>query len=166
MTRSDPSPDEAQTGEALTGKDEGVARRTVTARSRSTAPIEAVWNRLADGATWKDWAWFPSSSLAREGVPAPDGIGAIRRFGVGPIGSREEVVAFEPPTHLTYVLRSGLPVRDYRSEVTLTPTEDGGTDIEWVSSFRSPSWAAGFWTAFLRRQITGFATGLARAATR
>lgn len=129
-----------------------MARRTVTARSRSASPIEAVWERLADGATWKDWAWFPSSSLEREGVPAPDGVGAIRRFGVGPIGSREEVVAFEPPTHLAYVLLSGLPLRDYRSEVTLTPTDDGGTDIEWVSSFDSPSWAAGFWAAFIQRR--------------
>lgn len=47
---------------------------------------------------------MPSTGLERAGAPTPDGVGAIRRLGFGPMGSREEVVAFEPPTHLGYVL--------------------------------------------------------------
>ena len=75
---------------------------------------------------WKTWTAFPSTGLEREGDPAPDGVGAIRRFGFGSMGSREEVVVFEPPTHLGYVLHSGLPISGYRSDVTLTPTDGGG----------------------------------------
>ena len=50
----------------------------------------------------------------------------------------EEVVAFEPPAdghaRFAYELRSGLPLRDYHSEVTLE-TVGGGTRIRWVSTF-------------------------------
>ncbi len=55
---------------------------------------------------------------------------SIRRFSVGPGASREEVVAFEPPRHLGYVLLSGLPLRSYRADVELTPDGDG-TLIAW-----------------------------------
>jgi hypothetical protein len=41
--------------------------------------------------------------LLREGSPVPDGVGALRRLAVGPFGSCEEVVEFEPPVHLGYV---------------------------------------------------------------
>lgn len=133
----------------------------------SAAPAEAVWALLGEARSWKDWAWFPMADLEREGDPAPDGVGAIRRFGLPFAGSREEVVAFDPPRHLGYRLLSGLPVRDYRSDVTLTPTPDGGTSIEWRSSF-TPPWpgSGGFWSTFLRLMIDDFARRLARAATR
>jgi hypothetical protein len=49
--------------------------------------------------------------------------------------TREEVVAFEPESHFAYRLCSGLRIRDYRADVTLTPTPAGGTEIAWRSSF-------------------------------
>lgn len=71
--------------------------------------------------------------LLREGSPEPDGVGALRRFAVGPFGSCEEVVEFEPPTHLGYVARKGVPVRSYRGDIVLRP--DGpGTAIIWTAS--------------------------------
>ena len=141
--------------------------RTVIATRHTPAPIEAVWALLSQARTWKDWATFTVAELEREGVPAPDGVGALRRFGYPVYASREEVVAFEPPTHLGYVLRSGLPLRNYRSDVTLTTTPDGGTAIEWRSTFEPPWPASGwFWSAFLRVLLTDFARRLAKAAAR
>ena len=86
-----------------------------------------MWARLADASGWKDWTSFTRSGLEQEGDPAPDGVGAMRRFGIGPITSVEEVVAFEPPTHFAYVLRKGLPVKGYRADVELASTPSGGT---------------------------------------
>lgn len=125
-----------------------------------------MWELLSRAELWHTWTAFPSSGLEREGDPAPDGVGAIRRFGVGSMGSREEVVAFQPPNHLGYVLLSGLPVRDYRSDVTLTPSPSGGTDIEWVSSFTARPADGWFWAAFLKVLLTDFTRRLAKAAAR
>lgn len=109
---------------------------------------------------------MPSTGLERAGAPTPDGVGAIRRLGFGPMGSREEVVAFEPPTHLGYVLLSGLPISGYRSDVHLAPTEDGGTAIEWVSSFDARPADGWFWARFLQVMIGDFTRRLAKAAAR
>lgn len=132
---------------------------------RSAAAPETVWTLLADARGWPQWARFTHAHLEREGVPAPDGVGAIRVFGGGPVRSAEEVVEFEPPHRLAYELRRGLPVVGYRADVTLEP-EGAGTRITWSSRFergRVPG-SDGFVEWFLRRFLTDTAKRLARAA--
>jgi uncharacterized protein YndB with AHSA1/START domain len=140
-------------------------RRTVEAHRRTSGSLEATWALLSQARTWKEWGSFTVAELEREGDPAPDGVGAIRRFGFPVFASREEVVAFEPPTHLGYTMLKGLPLRGYRSDVTLTAVAGGGTDIAWVSSFdarRADGW---FWAAFLRLLLRDFTRRLAKAAS-
>jgi hypothetical protein len=93
-----------------------------------------------------------------------DGVGALRRFGVGPAGSREEVVAWEPPHHLGYVVVSGLPVRHYRSDVELR-ADGGGTVVVWQGSFDEivPGTGA-LIRMILRRMVGGFARRVGRYA--
>jgi hypothetical protein len=106
-----------------------------------------------------------TAELEREGDPPPYGVGAIKRLGGGGRSSREEIVAFDPPTHLGYVILSGLPVRDYRSDVTLTELPGGRTRIGWRSTFDTPNRATGwFWETFVRITLRTFARQLARSA--
>lgn len=142
-------------------------RRTVSATARSSAPVEAVWSLLSQATTWKDWSAFTVAELEREGVPAPDGVGAIRRFGFPGYTSREEVLEFDPPHHLAYTVHAGLPLRDYRADVRLTPAPGGGTDISWVSSF-VPPWrgSGGFWALFLGMVLRDVSRRLGKGAAR
>ncbi len=133
----------------------------------SSAPPDVVFAVLADGAGWAGWAPGVSrSSYEREGVPAPHGVGAIRRFGParGPV-SREQVVAYEPSSFFAYEARSGpLPWRDYRSEVRLAPGPGGaGTTIDWSGAFVSRLPGLGW---FIHRMVTGFAIGLVAESER
>src|SRR3954454_3791950 len=102
----------------------------------SSAPPERVFELLADGAGWSRWAGalVVRSWWEREGTPAPGGVGAIRALGLKKVGSREEIVAYEPPHHLAYVVLSGLPVRAYRADVRIEP-KDGGSRIVWAGRF-------------------------------
>lgn len=104
------------------------------------------------------------TELVREGDPAPDGVGALRRFAFGPGASEEEVVTWEPPRHLGYIVVRGLPVRSYRADVHLD--EDGaGTVVTWRCSVEALVPGTGAALAFgLRRIIGGFATRLCRHA--
>ena len=68
------------------------------------APIEVVWDMIADARGFSSWGFMSHSSLEREGTPTPDGVGAVRNLGTGSFISREEVVVFDPPSHLGYVL--------------------------------------------------------------
>lgn len=134
--------------------------------ARSGAPVERVWAVLADARRWKEWAPLGTSELERRGTPDPDGVGALRRFGRGPLVTREEVVGFEPPQRLIYEMRSGLPLRGYRAEVTLSPW-DGGTEIVWRSRFEPRIPGSGpLLRALLRAILTDIATRLARRAER
>jgi uncharacterized protein YndB with AHSA1/START domain len=129
------------------------------------APRERVWALLADARGWSRWARFSHSRLERDGAPSPDGVGALRVFGTGPFNSREEVVAFEPPGHLAYELRRGMPIHGYRADVTLEP-DGAGTRIAWSSRFERATvpGTAWFFRWFLRTFIADTARRLARAA--
>jgi uncharacterized protein YndB with AHSA1/START domain len=132
----------------------------------SSAPPEKVFEVLADGAGWSRWAgpMVVKSWWEREGTPAPGGVGAIRALGMKRVGSREEILAFDPPTHLAYTILSGLPVRDYRADVRLSPDGDG-TRIEWAGSF-TPKLPAtgGLLRLFLLSTIGSFVRRLAKFA--
>jgi uncharacterized protein YndB with AHSA1/START domain len=136
----------------------------ITVREHSDAPPERVFALLEDAPGWKDWTRFSVARYEREGDPPPHGVGAIRNLGFRTFTSREEVVAYEPPHHLAYVLLKGVPVREYRADVTLTP--DGtGTLITWTSTFE-PKYPGTGWlmSAFLTAVLHDFARRLARHA--
>jgi hypothetical protein len=119
-----------------------------------------VWPLLADVRTWPRWAPFDEAE-----VESGEGVGEIRRFRAGRVTTMERVTAIEPPRRYAYEFLSGPPIRDYRAEVTLTPTAEDGTTIRWRSSFRAKLPG----TAWLvRRRLAQFiaqtAEGLAREA--
>ena len=132
--------------------------------ARSSAPVEVVWPLIGEAHRWKEWSFLDRSDLVREGHPARDGVGAVRRFSRFGVGSREEVVVWDPPRDLGYVILKGFPVRDYRADVTLTP--DGtGTLIRWSSSFDDLIPGSGrLMSVILRKVIGHFADDAARYA--
>jgi hypothetical protein len=106
----------------------------------------------------------------RDGSPEADGVGAVRRVGLGgPFVSREETVEFEPPHHLAYELRRGYPLRRYRADVDLdldaAPGAAGGTTIRWCGIIEPlvPGTGALTRTVFTA-MVSRFARGLAAAA--
>jgi hypothetical protein len=130
----------------------------------TSAPVDAVWPLLAEARRWRDWSFLSRTGLEREGAPSPDGVGAVRRFTRFGIGSREEVVAWDPPRHLAYRILSGFPVRNYRADITLEP--DGtGTRIDWVGTF-DPRWpgTGSILEALIPVMMRRFATSVARYA--
>lgn len=134
------------------------------------APIDTVFAVLADGAGWSTWTRIGETSLERQGDPAPDGVGALRLFRTGPYRTREEVTRYEPPAdgsaRFGYRLVSGLPVQDYRAEVTLTATGTT-TAVHWEGSFTPGRRGTGRLTAlFLRAAVTGLLNALVTEAER
>jgi len=141
-------------------------RWSFTQVSHTRAPVEALWPLVGEARQWRKWSFLTRSDLVRDGVPAPDGVGAVRRFTAFGIGSREEVVAWEPPTHLGYTLLRGFPVRDYRADVELRANEDR-TTLTWSVRFNPKIAGTGAVTwVVLRLLIFGFARGVCRFADR
>jgi uncharacterized protein YndB with AHSA1/START domain len=104
----------------------------------SSASAATLFRLLADGASWSSWAKpiVFHSGWARQGDPAPGGVGAIRRIGVRPVLAQEEIVEYEQDRRQVYkVIAPSSPAKDYFGEVVLTPNAAGGTDIRWSGSF-------------------------------
>jgi Polyketide cyclase / dehydrase and lipid transport len=106
--------------------------RTVVETTAGAADLFAV---VADAPGWPRWAgpFVRQAGWSRQGDPAPGGVGAVRRLGRWPFFSREEIVDYVPPQRLGYQV-AGLPVRDYRAEVSFV-AGPLGTTIIWQGSF-------------------------------
>ena len=131
-------------------------------RARSSATPEQAFALLADARSWPDWGLFDSASV--EPGPSP-GVGEVRVLVTGRVRSRERVAAFEPPRLFAYELEKGLPLRDYRAEVTIAPLDGGGSEIRWHSTFRG-TLLARLLAPRLRKFIGETVEGLARGAER
>jgi hypothetical protein len=103
----------------------------------SSAPAATLFRLATDGANWSKWAKpiVVQSSWARQGDPAPGGIGAIRKIGMWPMLVQEETVEYEQDRRHVYRLVGPSPAKDYVGEVVFTPNAAGGTDIRWSGSF-------------------------------
>src|SRR4249920_884794 len=102
-----------------------------TFKREVAAPPETVFEVLTDHLGYPKITPLRKAVLEREGEPAPNGVGAIRKLSaVGP-PLREEVLAYEPVSHFSYTLLSGLPVRDHVGTVELTPA-GGGTKVVYA----------------------------------
>src|SRR3954452_16464127 len=111
-----------------------VHQHIIEERAWSSADSHTIYGLLADGATWPVWSGIDSFVLLEKGPDAPEGIGAVRLFRTGRTKSVERIVELVPDTRFGYALLSGLPLRDYRATVDLTPTAHG-TLITWRSRF-------------------------------
>ena len=143
-----------------------MARRSVSIDVVIAAPIEVVWSVIADARRFNEWTMVRRTELEREGSPTADGVGAIRRFSTAGVASREEIVAFEPPHHLGYVLLSGLPVIGYRADIRLEIETAGSTRLSWSSTFDTRRGLGRVMERFIAFVLGDFVRRLGREAPR
>ena len=111
---------------------------TFEVNKTSTAPAATLFRLETDGANWSSWAKpiVVQSSWARQGDPAPGGIGAVRKVGMWPMLVQEETVEYEQDRrHVYKLVGPASPAKDYFGEVVFTPNAADGTDIHWSGSF-------------------------------
>ena len=143
------------------------AHPTRTAPTRATvtrhidAPIDTVFSLLADVHSWPRWGPFTDTGtpthIDRPGVPHP-----IR------LGRRQLRVALsspDAPYWVRYRLTGGPARAQHTADVTLSPTDDGGTDLHWrATPTRHLPGTGRRRTAALEAAVAGLAAQLASAA--
>lgn len=109
---------------------------TVECEFAIKAPLEAVWGKVADFGSLKEWVVNgDQSNMTTTG----EGVGMVRDFwlpGMGNVQHRLEELD-EAAHRMTYSLTKGHPLgmADYSISVTLTPREGGGTLVSWKGWF-------------------------------
>jgi Polyketide cyclase / dehydrase and lipid transport len=108
---------------------------------------DVVWALLEDVAAYPRWGPWDATGYERPGDDAPHGVGAVRWLRLGRTTTVERILAVEPGRWQAYTVVRGIPVRNYRAEVTLTPTADG-THIRWAAT-----WDATILGRIVRRKL-------------
>lgn len=65
----------------------------------------------------------------------PNGVGSIRKIGIGPIGLKETVITFEPGSLIEYTISSMSPIRHHLGQIRFDETADGRTRVLYRISF-------------------------------
>src|SRR5262249_39344012 len=82
-------------------------------------------------------------TIEKPGVPAPNGLGAVRKIRGGPLSMGEEIVLWDEPHAMDYRLIRGVPLRDHLGDLRFLPTPEGGTLLEYRIRYRVPWYAGG-----------------------
>ena len=139
-----------------------MAIQEIDVRRKLWAGPEAVFALLGNSATWPDWTPVDSFELIEAGDA--DGLGEVRLFRTGNVRVREEIVERVPGRRLTYELRAGLAVKDYRAEIDVEPTEEG-CEVRWHTTFRAKVPGSGWmYRRALDKMTRQFVDGLADRA--
>ena len=142
-----------------------MGRQEIQVEAHSSAPLEAVFSIVADGARWPTCTPLGSFTLERFDADGNEGPGAMRVFSTGPFRTREQVVEVTPPRHFSYVMVSGLPIRNYRADIDLEARPDG-TLLHWRAAFEAKVPGTGWlFRSYLKRFLQQSATGIAAAAS-
>jgi Polyketide cyclase / dehydrase and lipid transport len=139
-------------------------RVEVIVERRIAATPTRVFELVARIEDWPRWTFPDEATRERDGAPDPDGVGALRRLRTGRRVTREDIVAFEAPTTFAYTLLEGLPLRNYRADVTIRP-DGAGCIVRWHSRFdpKLPGTGA-LWRLGIRKLLGRITDDLAVAA--
>ena len=111
-----------------------MAQLRVEAEGVAQAAPEAVWELVANANRYQQWGPWNASGYQGPAGQAARGAGVIRWMRYGRTTTVEKVLEAEPARRLVYTVVKGIPVRNYRAEVTLRP-EGEGTRIRWSASW-------------------------------
>ena len=136
----------------------------ITMQQRFDASPERVFAAITDHVGFGKCLHI-AMRVEREGVPAPNGLGAVRVVPSRGFSVREEVVRWEPPHAMDYRVVSGAPLQNHLGEIRVTP-DGSGSRIDYQIRFALPwylggAMVGGVLAGMLRKEISA---GLQRMA--
>ena len=117
-----------------------MAQLHVEAEQTAQAAPAIVWALVSNAMTYPQWGPWSEVGYRRQGDASPRGPGAVywlrssHRYGLRRPVSVDKILDAEEGRRLAYTVIAGIPVRNYRAEVTLAPAA-GGTRIRWAASW-------------------------------
>jgi uncharacterized protein YndB with AHSA1/START domain len=115
----------------------------VEAEQTAKATPETVWAIISDPTQYPQFGhWSAAGYRNKDGDPPPGTVGNVywlkssRRTYLRYATSVEKILELNEGRSLAYTVVGGIPVKNYRAEITLTPVE-GGTHIRWAATWDS-----------------------------
>lgn len=147
-----------------------MAQLHVEAEATAKASPETVWALVSDATKYPSWGPWIDGHYKKAGEKDAPGVGAVQvlrsaqRYMGRHSTSVEKILEFEEDRHLAYTVIGGIPVRNYRADVTLTSSAEG-THIRWVADWDNTLLGRMAWRG-LRTFYPEMMAGLVAAAER
>lgn len=106
----------------------------VEAQGTADATPEAIWALISDADTYAKWGPWDAGGYEPGAVDGSREAKEVRWLRAGRTKTVEQVLEAEEPKRLVYTVIKGIPARNYRAEVTLTPA-GSGTHVRWAAAW-------------------------------
>lgn len=98
-------------------------------------PRHRVFALFADHERFGKLLGAPVKRIRDSDQADPNGMGSIRKIGIGPLSLKETVINFEPDSLIEYTISSMSPVRNHMGRIRFEDAPGGGTRIQYTISF-------------------------------
>ena len=113
-----------------------MGHHTVEVVHESDRPVPELFAELSDHERLRRVFGVPVRRV-RDGEGDVNGVGSVRRMGVGLLKLEETVTALEPDRSIEYrITRGGGPVRNHRGKLTFS-SEGTGSRVIWTIDYDS-----------------------------
>ncbi|MFO8141439.1 MAG: SRPBCC family protein [Marinobacter sp.] len=98
-------------------------------------PRRKVFALFADHHRFGKLIGAPVKRIKDSDQADPNGIGSIRKIGIGPLSLEETVLGFEPDSLIEYAITSMSPIRNHVGRIHFSDTPDGQTRVHYTITF-------------------------------
>lgn len=113
-----------------------VSMKRVIVQHTLHAPIERVFEALANHESYAGLTGVRRTRMLRNGRSRRVGVGAVREMWTTLAFFREQITAYLPPHRLDYRIIASQPRLDHAGASVRLEEVDGGTRVTWITSFR------------------------------
>ncbi|MBK1872743.1 SRPBCC family protein [Marinobacter sp. 1-3A] len=98
-------------------------------------PRSRVFALFADHQSFGKLLGAPVKRIKNSGQADPNGLGSVRKVGIGPLGLEETVTSFEPDILIEYTITSMSPIRNHLGRIRFEDTPEGYTRVRYRITF-------------------------------
>ena len=110
--------------------------KSITVTRTIPAPIEKVFDLLADHGNYKANFGVKESKLVKEGKPDKNGLGAVRYIDSGPIQFEETITQYDRPRRYDYLITKCSAPLEHQGGTIVFESVGNATKVTWTSVMR------------------------------
>lgn len=112
-----------------------MALYTIEIEETFDLPRSQVFALFADHQRFGKLLGAPVKRIKDSVQADPNGIGSVRRIGIGPLGLEETIVNFEPDSLIEYTITSMSPIKNHVGRIRFEDTPEGHTRLNYTITF-------------------------------
>lgn len=112
-----------------------MAMYTIEIDETFDVPRNRVFALFADHGRFGKMLGAPVKRIQDSDQADPNGIGSVRKIGIGPLSLEETVIGFEPDSLIEYTITSMSPIRNHMGRIRFEDSGKGGTRVNYTITF-------------------------------